>query len=138
MAEPKNAPSFASYWKPPAEFYGQPVYGGTLNWIYEDPLEHVNAWGASTGSADRMRMVTSSLIVETDPWDDGKIIPDLAMGWTQQDDATGITFVFHDNITWHGSGNGASFVGEDARFWLQTMALEKVLPPAPKKVTWAL
>ena len=63
-------------------------------------------------------MATSSL---TEPRDDCKIIPDLAMGWTQQDDATGITFVFNYNFTWHGSANGASFVCEDARFWLQTM-----------------
>jgi hypothetical protein len=52
-------PPFAEYWKPPTDSYGQPVRGGTLRWIYEDPLEHANAWGASAGPADRMRILTA-------------------------------------------------------------------------------
>jgi ABC-type transport system substrate-binding protein len=112
------APVFAEYWHPPVDFYGQPVKGGTLRQIYEDALEHANTWGASTGAADRMRRFTNSFIVSLDPYDDTKIIPDLAMGWTEKDDATGITFFFHDNITW---SNGEPFVCEDARFWIETM-----------------
>ena len=27
---PEMAPPFAEYWKPPVDFYGQPVRGGTL------------------------------------------------------------------------------------------------------------
>ena len=43
LAGPREAPSFASYWRPPTDFYGDPVYGGTLRINYEDPLEHANA-----------------------------------------------------------------------------------------------
>ena len=85
--------------------------------IYEDPLEHANSWGASTGSATRFRSATMNNIVSVDPYDNTKIIPDLAKGWTQEADGTGITFFFHDGIKWH---NGADFTCEDARFTLQT------------------
>ena len=50
---PREAPSFASYWKPPTSFYGEPVYGGTLRINYEDPLEHANVWGARSGTTIR-------------------------------------------------------------------------------------
>src|SRR5918996_2758913 len=39
------APSFAQYWQPPTAVYGEPVKSGTLRVIYEDALEHANAWG---------------------------------------------------------------------------------------------
>jgi peptide/nickel transport system substrate-binding protein len=117
MASPQFVPPFAEYWKPPTDFYGQPVRGGTLRWIYEDPLEHANAWGASAGPADRMRILTANHIVSENPYQDGEVIPDLAEGWTQKDDATGITFFFHDNITWH---KGEAFTCEDARFTIET------------------
>jgi ABC-type transport system substrate-binding protein len=117
MAAPQFAPPFTEYWKPPTDFYGQPVRGGTLRWIYEDPLEHANAWGASAGPADRMRILTANHIVSEDPYQDGEVIPDLAEGWTQKDDATGITFFFHDNIIWH---QGEAFTCEDARFTIET------------------
>ena len=41
----------------------------------------------------------------------------MAAGWTQKDDATGVTFHFHDNIVWH---NGDAFSCEDVRFTLET------------------
>ena len=47
---PAEAPEFASYWQPNTDFYGQPVYGGTLTINYEDPLEHANVWGARSGT----------------------------------------------------------------------------------------
>ncbi len=118
MAGPVYAPSFASYWKPPTDFYGQPVRGGTLRHLYEDPLEHANVWGASGGQATRMRLYTDNHIVQENPYNAGEIVPDLAKGWTQKDDATGVTFFFHDNIKWH---QGEAFVCEDARFWIETM-----------------
>jgi ABC-type transport system substrate-binding protein len=127
---PEVAPPFAEYWNPPTDFYGQPVRGGTLRQIYEDPLEHANTWGATTGAADRMRIITANNIVSVDPYDNTKIIPDLARGWTQKDDATGITFVFHDNITWH---NGEPFICEDARFWIETMLTENGITSSAQK-----
>ncbi|MFQ6026478.1 MAG: ABC transporter substrate-binding protein [Dehalococcoidia bacterium] len=117
MAKGKQAPKFADYWNPPTEVYGEPVYGGTLRINYEDPLEHANSWGASTGAAHRIRSATMSNIVSEDPYDNNKIIPDLAEAWTQEDDASGITFNFHEGVKWH---NGADFTCEDARFSLQT------------------
>src|ERR687896_2189449 len=56
------APSFAQYWQPPTAAYGEPVKGGTLRVIYENPLEHGNVWGAATGAADRFRTPTMNLI----------------------------------------------------------------------------
>ena len=39
VAEPdEQAMAFADYWNPPTEYYGQPVYGGTLRINYEYPL----------------------------------------------------------------------------------------------------
>ena len=67
MAGVEYAPAFAEYWKPPTDFYGQPVRGGTLRRIYEDPLEHANAWGASAGPADHMRRFTANHIVSKIP-----------------------------------------------------------------------
>jgi peptide/nickel transport system substrate-binding protein len=112
--------SFADYWKPPVSAYGEPVRGGTLRVIYEDPLEHGNAWGAATGAADRFRSPTMNLIVQENPYDSSaEIIPDLAASWDIADDAKSVTFTFHDGVKWH---NGADFTCEDARFSLETMA----------------
>ena len=77
MAGPKHAPVFAEYWQPDTAFYGEPVYGGTLRINYEDPLEHANTWGASTGAATRLRGATHNRIVSDSPYDNTKIIPDL-------------------------------------------------------------
>ena len=118
MAEPDYAPSMAEYWNPPTDFYGDPVYGGTIRINYEDPLEHGNVWGAMTGAAVRYRTPTHNNLVQGDPYDAGKIIPDLARGWTNHEGATGLTLFFHDNIMWH---NGEPFTCEDARFTLETM-----------------
>jgi hypothetical protein len=38
MAGPEYAPTFAEYWKPPTNYYCQPVCGGTLRINFEDPL----------------------------------------------------------------------------------------------------
>lgn len=122
VAAPKAAPSFAEYWKPPTAYYGQPVYGGEFRLNYEDPLEHANVWGAFTGAAVRLRTPAHNHLVQTDPYDSSKIIPDLARGWTHHDDAQGMTLVFHDGIKWH---NGAAFTCEDARFTLETMVTGK-------------
>ena len=94
MAGPKVAPAFADYWTPDTSFYGEPVYGGTLRINYEDPLEHANTWGASTGAATRLRGATHNRIVSDSPYDNTKIIPDLAKGWTIDDDVAGATFYF--------------------------------------------
>jgi ABC-type transport system substrate-binding protein len=113
------APSFAQYWQLPTAVYGEPVKGGTFRVIYEDPLEHANAWGAATGAADRFRTPTMNLLVQPNPYDSsGEFIPDLAQGWTIHEDNQGVTFNFHDGIKWH---NGAAFTCEDARFSLETM-----------------
>ena len=101
MAGPRQAPVFAEYWTPDTAFYGEPVYGGTLRINYEDPLEHANTWGASTGAATRLRGATHNRIVSDSPYDNTKIIPDLAKGWTIDDDVAGATFYLHDNVTWH-------------------------------------
>lgn len=111
--------SFAEFWQPPTAAYGEPVQGGHLRIIYEDPLDHGNAWGAATGTTDRFRSPTMNLMVQDNPYDSSAaIIPDLAASWTLDDDNAGITFRFHDDITWH---NGEPFVCEDARFSLETM-----------------
>ena len=117
VAGPKQAPVFDEYWTPDTDFYGEPVYGGTLRINYEDPLEHANTWGASTGAATRYRGATMNRIVSDNPYDNTEIIPDLAKGWTLDEGVTGATFYFHDNITWH---NGEPFVCEDARFTFET------------------
>ena len=118
MMAPEHAPSFAEYWNPPTGFYGDPVYGGTIRINYEDPLEHGNVWGAMTGVAVRYRTPTHNNLVEGDPYDAGKIIPDLARGWSNHEGATGLTLYFHEGIMWH---NGEPFTCEDARFTLETM-----------------
>ena len=112
-----SAPEFDSYWNPPTDYYGEPVYGGHIRINYEDPLEHANSWGASTGAATRLRSATMNHIVNTSPYDNTAIIPDLAKSWTQAEDGTSITFNFHEGVKWH---NGEDFTCEDARFTLET------------------
>jgi len=119
MAGAKHAPSFASYWKPDTAYYGQPVYGGTLRINYEDPLEHANVWGARTGAAGRTRSPVHDQLITQNPYDEGAgLIPDLAYGWTVNDDLKGVTFFLHEGVTWH---NGADFTCEDARFSYEIM-----------------
>ncbi len=111
-------PATPAYWNPPTDFYGEPVYGGTIRINYEDPLEHANLWGAHSGVTVRYRMPVMNSLVAEDPYQAGRIIPDLAASWTNHDDLTGVTFKFEDGIKWH---NGADFACEDARFTIETM-----------------
>lgn len=119
VGEPEVAPAFSEYWKPPTEYYGAVVSGGTLRVNYEDPLDHANTWGAFTGTSSNLRELVHNNIVEENPYQDGEIIPDLARGWTFHEDGLGITFFFHPGIKWH---NGEAFTCEDARFSLEVMA----------------
>ena len=88
-----------AYWNPPTDVYGQPVYGGHIRINYEDPLEHANLWGAHSGVTVRYRMPTMNSLVAEDPYQAGRIIPDLAQSWTNHDDLTGVTFEFEDGIS---------------------------------------
>ena len=133
MAGARHAPAFAEYWKPDTAFYGEPVYGGTLRINYEDPLEHANTWGASTGAATRQRNATMNRIVSDSPYDNTMIVPDLAEGWTLDEGVTGATFYFHDNITWH---NGEPFVCEDARFTFETWITGNGITASANKATF--
>ena len=119
IPDPDIEPPFEDYWDPPADFYGEIVYGGHLISNYEDPLDHANVWGAPFGTARNLRAPVHNNIVMEDPYHEGEIIPDLARGWTFHEDGLGVTFVFHDGIEWH---NGELFTCEDARFSLQVMA----------------
>ncbi len=103
----------------PTEFYGQPVYGGTLRIGYEDPLEHANVWGAFTGATLRYRAPTGATLVMENPYDPGApVLPDLAEGWELHEGQDGVTFYFREDATWH---NGEPFLCEDARFTFETM-----------------
>ncbi len=115
----EQAMAFADYWNPPTDYYGQPVYGGTLRINYEDPLEHANIWGAASGAVDAFRIPTGATLVMEDPYDAyAPIIPDLARSWTIHESLEGVTFHFREDTTWH---NGELFTCEDARFSLETM-----------------
>ncbi len=123
VAGPQQAPSFESYWKPATDFYGQPVYGGTLRINYEDPLEHANAWGARTGAAIRYRVPTHDGLIQDNPYDSSApFIPGLAYGWSVDDDLQGVTFYLRDGVQWH---NGAAFTCEDARYSYEIMITEE-------------
>ena len=114
-----GATAFADYWKPPTDFYGEPVYGGTLRVSYDWPLEHANVWGAASGDTDMFRGPTGAALVMENPYDPGgPVIPDLARSWVIHDGSDGVTFHFRDGATWH---NEEPFVCEDARFSLETM-----------------
>ena len=115
--EPNYGPE---YWNPPIDYYGEPVYGGTLRINYEDPLEHANVWGAAMGAADRFRAPTGAGLVMEDPYNPyGPVIPDLAQRWETHDGHDGVNFYIRDDATWH---NGEPFICEDARFTFETMA----------------
>jgi peptide/nickel transport system substrate-binding protein len=125
MAGPTYAPPFAEYWKPPTDFYGQPVYGGTLRINYEDPLAHANVWGAWAGYAVRLRAPTHNGLLMENPYDAYRpFIPDLASGWTIHDDSQGVTFFLREGVKWH---NGAELTCEDARFTIETLITVKGL-----------
>lgn len=119
-AAPASATAAATpaYWQPTTDFYGAPVYGGHLRINYEDPLEHANLWGAHSGVTVRYRMPMMNSIVEEDPYQAGRIIPDLAKDWTEASDLMGLTINFEDGVKWH---NGDDFTCEDARFTIETM-----------------
>ena len=123
LAGPKEAPTFAEYWNPPTDFYGDPVYGGTLRINYEDPLEHANVWGARTGAAMRMRGPTHDNLIQDNPYNPGApFIPGIAHGWTVDDDLKGVTFFLKDNVMWH---SGEPMTCEDARYSYEIMITEE-------------
>ena len=68
MAKAEHAPAFADYWKPRTDYYGEPKYGGTIRINYEDPLEHANTWGASSGTATRLRGITHNNVINFSPY----------------------------------------------------------------------
>ena len=107
-----------AYWNPPTGFYGDPVYGGTIRINYEDPLEHANLWGAHSGVTVRYRMPVMNSLVAEDPYEAGRIIPDLAASWTIPSDLLGVTLNLEEGVKWH---NGDDFTCEDARFSIETM-----------------
>ena len=120
---PRQAPEFASYWKPPTAFYGEPLYGGTLRINYEDPLEHANVWGARSGTTIRYRTPTHDTLIQNNPYDPAApFIPGLAYGWTVDDDLKGVTFFLKDNVMWH---NGEPLTCEDARYTYEIMITEE-------------
>ena len=120
MAEKETGGDVPDYWNPPTDYYGEPVYGGTLVINYEDPLEHANVWGAASGVTDRYRNPTTSNLIMEDPYDaSGPAIPDLAESWTIHDDNQGVTFHLREGVKWH---NGDILTCEDARFSFETMA----------------
>ena len=113
---------FGDYWNPPMDYYGEPVYGGTLRVSYDHLLEHANVWGAASGAAHIFRLPTGATLVQENPYDpDGDLIPDLAESWSIHEGFDGVTFNFRDGAWWH---NGELFYCEDARFSLETMATE--------------
>ena len=115
----KGAMAFAEYWNPPTDYYGEPVYGGTLRINYEDPLEHANDWGAATGASARYRGPTSAVLIMENPYDAGApVVPDLAGNWDIHEGLDGVTFYFREGTNWH---NGEPFVCEDARFSFEVM-----------------
>ena len=106
-------------WNPPTNFYGEPVYGGTLRINFDEPLEHANVWGAASRMTDMFRIPTGATLVMEDPYDSsGPLIPDLVAGWEVHEGHDGVTFYFREGATWH---NGEPFVCEDARFSFETM-----------------
>ena len=123
-ATPKDgAMAFDDYWNPPTDYYGEPVYGGTLRINYQDPLEHANAWSAAYGVTDMYRVPTGATLVMENPYDAyAPVVPDLAKGWEIHDSLDGVTFHFREGTTWH---NGEPFVCEDARFSFETMITEE-------------
>ncbi len=111
------------YNKPPTDFYGEPVYGGTLRINYHEPLEHANVWGAASGAADRYRAPTGGALLMDNPYDGGAtVVPDLAQGWAFGDALDSLTFHLRDYVTWD---NGKPFTCEDARFSFETMVTEE-------------
>ncbi len=119
-APPYSPPEWWEYWNPPSDFYGEPVYGGTLRINFQEPLEHANVWGAYSGAAARFRIPTGATLVMEDPYDAGTpLIPDLAERWELHEGQAGVTFSFWLDTLWH---NGEPFSCEDARFSLETMA----------------
>lgn len=127
---PTPPPTLSDYWNPPTDFYGEPVYGGTLRVNYEDPLQsstvshlqHANVWGALPSdprATNIYRIPTGATLVMENPYDAyGPVIPDLARSWTIHDSQDGVTFHFRDDATWH---NGKAFSCEDARFTIETI-----------------
>ena len=116
---PYRPMNLLDYWWPPTDFYGQPVYGGTLRINYYDPLEHANAWSRFDGAAARLRIPTGATLVMEDPYDAyAPVIPDLAEDWEIHEGQDGVTFYLRDDATWH---NGEPFTCEDARFSFETM-----------------
>ena len=126
FAWPEFAPAFIDYWRPPTEFYGSPTSGGTLRVSYGVPLDSANVWGSYNPASAGLRALVHNKLLEVDPYDSTRIIPDLARGWTVHDDGQGITFFLHSGVQWQ---NGLAFSCEDARFGLETLTTSTA-PPA--------
>ncbi|MFH1486501.1 MAG: ABC transporter substrate-binding protein, partial [Chloroflexota bacterium] len=117
--------------KPTAE---QPKKGGVLNRSIRADIPHFDLHTSSSTVYLHPISPAYNGIVQYDPMNPGKIIPDLAEKWTVSQDGLLYTFNIRKGVKWH---DGNPLTAEDIRFSLERLKKQaQVGPgmPAVKKI----
>ncbi|MEK0314676.1 oligopeptide ABC transporter substrate-binding protein [Cohnella sp. 56] len=101
----------------PAAAAGEPVYGGTVTYAYDQPFQGVLEPALFSDNGDNLilNMISEPMFATGD---DLKTYPDLAT-WTESDDHLTFTFKIKEGVKWH---NGDELTAEDWKFALETIA----------------
>ncbi|MGR3290996.1 MAG: ABC transporter substrate-binding protein [Paracoccaceae bacterium] len=93
-------------------------YGGTLDMLSN---------ATEAGTSDLLSTRHVNLVRYSD--DLQTIVPNVAKGWTWNDDFTQLTFFLREGHKW---SDGAPFTAEDVKFWYDNMALDTNLIASTK------
>ncbi|MBI2909283.1 MAG: hypothetical protein HYX92_16685 [Chloroflexi bacterium] len=99
--------------KPAAE---QPRYGGHLTIGSESDPPSLDPHQEAAGAVINMIAPSYNNVVQADPVDTTKVIPDLAERWEVSDNGTTYTFRLHKGVKFH---DGAPFTSQDAKYSLE-------------------
>ncbi|MDP2953624.1 MAG: ABC transporter substrate-binding protein, partial [Chloroflexota bacterium] len=101
---------------------GKPQYGGILQTSNQKDLIHLDMLQETTAMLLMPLGPTYSLLVQNDPLNETKIIPDLAERWEVSPDGKTYTFYLRKGVNFH---NGTPLTAADVKFSFERM----VWPP---------
>ena len=104
--------------KAPFPTKGEPKYGGVLTTAQTDDPPNFDLYSNSTTNMQKFIWAAYNNVVLFDPYDGGKIIPDVAEKWDISSDGKAVTFHLHKNIKFH---DGTPLTAKDVKFSLEFM-----------------
>lgn len=113
----------------------QPKQGGVLRFALDNDIPNLDPHQTTIIAVLQVVAPAYSQIVQYDPLDSAKIIPDLAERWEVSKDGLTYTFTFVKNAKWH---DGKPFTAQDARFSIDRTRNPPKGMPSPRREIFAI